>query len=263
MLFVAWLVISLTIPAEALTSSGHEQVTGRLAEKLGFSSAAVEVLQRGAVWPDFSDWDNPAAHAQTPNEDDGKPTRTEFQAEMECGSYLWLTGVSMHDELRKGHVAVALFILGVGLHTIQDFAAHQGMTNTEHSYLSYDIKPPLNPDVNEHNIDNAQKFTEDFLSSVHKALGEDKWNALLAYQMSDWSDQLPEKFRNWTIGPITLAHYHHMGVEFVDHDRVRWNRPDVKATKDDLIASFVSGLFINPSHDTPPAATMDPNTEIQ
>jgi hypothetical protein len=244
-LLVVWLVVSFTISTEALTSTGHEQVTVKTAQKLGFSGAATEVLARGAMAVDWFDWDVPAAHAQTENGDDGKPTQTEAQAEVACGAYLQSTAASMRDEFSVGHVGAALYILGLGLHTIQDFAAHQGMTNTEHSYLSYDAIPHKNPDTDQNNIDIAQRYTGEFLSSVHKELGEETWNKLLAYQMSSWGDVLPQQFRTWTIGALTLAHYHHMGVTFSTRDQMRWNHPDVKTVKDGLIAKFVCGLSIS------------------
>jgi LDH2 family malate/lactate/ureidoglycolate dehydrogenase len=61
------------VSAEALSSSGHAVVTIEKAEKIGFSAAAVEVMVRGTEAPDFYAWTNPAAHAQTANDDHGKP----------------------------------------------------------------------------------------------------------------------------------------------------------------------------------------------
>jgi hypothetical protein len=105
-----------------------------------------------------------------------------------------------------GHTGVALYVLGVGLHTIQDFASHKGMTNTEHSYLSYDVPPDpnQNPDLDFQNFSSALEYSVDFLSKVHVAIGDEAWKKLLAFTSLAKGETLPGKLQYVTIGPIKL-----------------------------------------------------------
>ena len=58
--------------AHALNSDDHRRVTQKAAAGL-FSPQAAQVLAQAATEPDVYDWDTAAAHAQTPNDSDGKP----------------------------------------------------------------------------------------------------------------------------------------------------------------------------------------------
>ena len=69
----------------------------------------------------------------------------------------------------------ALYILGYTLHTIQDFAPHQGMSNFDHSFLSWRGK---DPDKDPENIRIAKEWTADFLQSVQSAVSHCAWERL-------------------------------------------------------------------------------------
>jgi hypothetical protein len=245
-LFLTIIVGTPFIPAPALSSADHASVTIDKAESAGFSAAAAEVLARGAEIPDFTAFRNPAAHAQTANGDDGKPTQTREQAEQACEAYLYDLASEFDTALKAGHGGSALLYLGAALHAIQDFASHQGMTNAEHSYLSYDANPRVNPDMDSQNIDLAKQYTTEFLSAVHQVLGDERWKQLTTYNQTTF-DVVPERFRTWNTDPITVAQYHHMGTKFLEQDKIRWDQPSLKVVEGILIESFLGPLYPPPA----------------
>jgi hypothetical protein len=129
--------------AHALNSDDHRGVTQEAAVGL-FSPQAAQLLAQAATEPDVYDWETAAAHAQTPNDSNGKPALSPSQAVEQCVSYLADKAKQFRAQLGAGNVGNAIYILGYTLHTIQDFSAHQGITNAEHSYLSFVRN--LNPD---------------------------------------------------------------------------------------------------------------------
>ncbi|HLZ34073.1 MAG TPA: transglutaminase-like domain-containing protein, partial [Nitrospira sp.] len=141
------------------TSPGHVELTTEVLKSFNFSSDAISVACDAAQDPDFYEWGHPYAHAQTgSNDNDGTTNETQDKA---IGNYLnWL-----RDLINRIYPAVAdspdhgLFFLGYALHGIQDLAAHQGVTNAQHSYESY-----MNPGTSgvdcDHNNDNRKRATE-------------------------------------------------------------------------------------------------------
>ncbi len=212
-----------SVPAKALQKDGHEQKTKEAAQKLGFSPAAIAILMRGAAMPDFDNYDSAAAHAQTANDEKGKPTETKEQAEANSVQYLRDKSGKFREQLQAGHIEAALYVLGYSIHTIQDFAAHQGMSNAEHALLSY--AQINNPDNDPENIEKAEKWTEDFLSQVHTICDTKTWNQLVTYQ--------PPPDDQWTInqsGPTSVRTPQVPKVETAyEKEATSPNRPDVDA----------------------------------
>jgi len=164
--------------AYALNSADHRRVTQKAAAGL-FSPQAAQILAQAATEPDVYDWDTAAAHAQTPNDSNGKPALSPSQAVEQCVSYLADKAKQFRAQLGAGNVGNAIYILGYTLHTIQDFSAHQGITNAEHSYLSFVRN--LNPDEDARRVSRAEDWTRTFLAEVQHDLSHCAWERLTTF----------------------------------------------------------------------------------
>jgi len=254
------------------------------AQGVGFCDSAARVMARGAVAPDSDNYDDAAAHAQTANDDTGKPTETKEQAEENSKVYLKEKAAKFLEQLNKRHFEAALYALGYSIHTIQDFAAHKGMTNAEHSILSYDYTgislATRNPDDEPDNIAKAETWTVDFLVAVQGALGAENWRQLTSscqfevdesppgtikgvmsitpegaeYEKQATSPNHPDK--SWIslgeAGYYFDYYYGHFSGNFRPEYVIRWavKSEDLETVKNDLIRSFTDGLSPSPS---PPA----------
>jgi len=58
----------------ALQSKDHRTISAEAAGSFGFSPEAVQLIGQAATEPDIYDWNTAAAHAQTPNDQSGKPS---------------------------------------------------------------------------------------------------------------------------------------------------------------------------------------------
>jgi hypothetical protein len=143
-------------------SPGHWELTRDALKEIGFSADAVSVAADAAQDPDFYEWNNPAAHAQTACDPDTGAT-TQVNDVAIAAFRAWF-------ETRKGQFVQAgkdshaLFFLGYLLHGIQDLASHQGVTNAQHAYDSYVLHP--NGDDCDHleaNRDTARAFVAQLL----------------------------------------------------------------------------------------------------
>lgn len=148
-------------------SPGHLELTTEILQSLGFSSDAISVVCDAAQDPDFYEWDHPCAHAQTSNNDNGETNETPDNA---INSYLeWLQGrINMIYPAAEESLDYGLFFLGYALHGIQDLAAHQGVTNAQHSYETY-INPGsggIDCDHNDGNRKVAKEYTTQFLQGL-------------------------------------------------------------------------------------------------
>lgn len=115
------------------------------------------------MMPDASDWGTPAAHAQTPSSADNLPTDT-VQARADFLNYLSEKRAEIQSALSGNDPGLALYRLGYVLHAIQALAVHQGITNAEHSYETYDLH--VDPDKNPEGLELAKQCTGDFLASA-------------------------------------------------------------------------------------------------
>ena len=256
----------------ALEGEFHRIETMQAAQKFGFSRSAAEVLARGAVMSDLDNYDNAAAHAQTNNDADGKPTETKEQAKTNSIKYLEMKAMKFKEQLLAGRLETALYALGYSIHTIQDITVHRGMTNAEHSLLVY--AEGINPDMDSVDIAKAEVWTEDFLTRVRAALGEDKWKQLIAF--FSWEetytihqsgsstvegvvaiDAVEAGYERDATSPnhpdITLRclgkyyfdyYYSHFNGMWRPEYRTRWaeRREELEIIKDNLIKSFTDAL---------------------
>lgn len=155
---------------------GHYQVTEDLAREFGFSRPAQRLLADAAMDPDYYDWKQAAAHAQTSNDLQGKQSETQEEAKEQL--YAWLDDKldKVQAQLQLGHPREALYWLGYSLHAIEDLASHQGITNAEHSYLSaMGHNPDLQPGV----LNRAHDLSKAYLWAVWDKLGDPAWKTLL------------------------------------------------------------------------------------
>ena len=125
-------------------AAGHYEITGRGAAaqaalaKEFWSVRALEVLKDAARDPDFYEWLNPAAHAQTRNDDStGRIDQDQANAKSTFESWTrkWLA--SSEIACKEGRTRDALYLLGYSLHGVQDLVFHEGITNAEHSFRDF------------------------------------------------------------------------------------------------------------------------------
>lgn len=162
-------------------SPGHLELTSDILKSFGFTSDAIAVAGDASQDPDFYEWGNPRAHAQTKNNDnDGRCCEDQDFAINEYISWV-RTGRDGILKYTKSPEK-ALFFLGYTLHGIQDLAAHQGVTNAMHAYESY-ISPGKDndPDHLPVNRDYALKYSEGFLNAF-KAKNPDLFKSMQGYE---------------------------------------------------------------------------------
>lgn len=118
------------------TSPGHLELTRSALnnEKFAFSEDAVAIVSDAAQDPDFYEWYNPAAHAQT--DCDMKTGATRNAADGITDYVDWCLK-QKKKFIEASTKEEALFFLGYLLHGVQDLASHQGLTNAQHAYQSY------------------------------------------------------------------------------------------------------------------------------
>jgi|SRR5471030_379444 len=124
---------------------GHYEITGNgaaaqaVSDGTAWSPAALAILQDASRDPDFYEWSNPLAHAQTENDPGtGLPVSQDIadapgRFEEWSGKYLTKAAQMCIDK----HPQSALYLLGYALHGIQDLVFHEGITNAEHSFRDF------------------------------------------------------------------------------------------------------------------------------
>jgi hypothetical protein len=235
--------------AHALNSDDHRRVTQKAAAGL-FSPQAAQVLAQAATEPDVYDWDTAAAHAQTPNDSNGNPALSPSQAVEQCVSYLADKAKQFRAQLGAGNVGNAIYILGYTLHTIQDFSAHQGITNAEHSYLSFVRN--LNPDEDARRVSRAEEWTRTFLAEVQHDLSHCAWERLSTFthrsaRADHWRDIPTFAYKKQTnfwsdTGPADIAKYMALAGRGSNSPRLTIWEP-IDSTEVALQAAFASGLL--------------------
>lgn len=193
------------------TTMGHFDMTRKVLKNFGFSDDAAHVAADASQDPDFYEFETAAAHAQTEN---FKGPLTDRVKEEAISAYMRLIEarvkkiVSLASRKKKS----GLFYLGYTLHSIQDLAVHEGITNEQHAYLSYVRN--ASPDENERCIEKAEKFTDAFLS-LFKEKYPQYFEVLRSYDNDRWQiyDKLPmiEKKKllgsGWDMTPESLVVY--------------------------------------------------------
>lgn len=142
-----------------VTGPGHYEITSEVLKEFGFSENSIPVLGDTSQDPDFYDWDTPMAHAQRSNSSDGSPKESMEKA---IDNYIgWIE--NLHSKmLRTNNTRKGLLYLGYILHGIEDLAAHQGLTNAEHAYLTYKMEGQ-DPDSNEVSKGRAKGFCRRYI----------------------------------------------------------------------------------------------------
>lgn len=161
---------------------GHWEVTGKVAEEMGFSSPANNVLCDAAQDPDFYDFSTVAAHAQTPDEADlcgpDSVKRTSIINKATDDYVAWMDAQFQRctSSLEKENERLALYWLGYALHGVEDLAAHKGITNGEHASTTD------NPDFQAADVALSYVYARRVLDAVRNALGQDRFDLLRNYR---------------------------------------------------------------------------------
>ena len=175
---------------------GHLEITAEALRQFGFHRNAIDVAADASQDPDFYDWHTPPAHAQTRNDEEGRTIETPEQAQANC--LRWIGRMkerllaAADEDVRSG-----LFFLGYVLHSIQDLAAHKGITNAQHSYLSKLPGSQDDPDHKEENRQKAREYSNRFLEAL-RARQPRCFEKLLSYKgrVLPWDKLMPgEKSR--------------------------------------------------------------------
>ena len=157
---------------------GHWEVTGKVAEEMGFSAPGNNVLCDAAQDPDFYDFGTVAAHAQTPDEADlcGSDTaKRKAIIDKAIDDYVsWIDAQFQlcASVLEKGNERLSLYWLGYTLHGVEDLAVHKGITNGEHASATD------NPDYQAADVALSYVYARRMLDAARNALGQDGFDRL-------------------------------------------------------------------------------------
>jgi hypothetical protein len=184
-----------------LGKEGHYEITLAAAGKspFEFKMPSLAILADASRDADFIEWTNPAAHAQTQNDNAGKIQGT--TAENQQRFVDWVT-----DKMSKaakacsqGNYSGALYLVGYSLHGVQDLAFHEGITNAEHSYSD---------NVEDKHIDSKERYNEKFdlaidlshklLSRFSESMPAGCWEQIRSGKQVG---SLGTAKRSWLIGP--------------------------------------------------------------
>lgn len=157
---------------------GHWEVSDKVAEELGFSAPARNVICDAAQDPDFYDFGTVAAHAQTPDDADltgsDAGRRIEIINEAVDHYVAWVDAQFRRcsSALKKGNERLSLYWLGYALHGVEDLAVHKGITNGEHASTQN------NPDFQAADVALSYVYARRMLDAVRNALGQDGFDSL-------------------------------------------------------------------------------------
>lgn len=222
-------------------SPGHVELTSEVLKTFNFSYDAISIVTDASQDPDFYEWDHPYAHAQTASSDsNGTTSETAAKA---IGRYVkWLKARidRIYPEAAKSPDH-GLFFLGYVLHGIQDLAAHQGVTNAQHSYESY-INPGANGidcDHDDANRARAKVYTTEFLKRLeagNKALFAKMKTYDAGFSIFDAKVSKEEKckllkVKDWDLSVSAYMTYKGLAKKYEkvkdSNPRIVWNRDDV------------------------------------
>ncbi len=163
---------------------GHPKITYDLATSSSYAvpDDVAKVMALGATAPDFFEFGNPAAHAQTPDPEIGPDGRLavdraayEQTARRHCQRsedwhrfYLDAAKEAMH----QGHRERAAFLLGYAMHNAEDLPTHQGLSNMVHSAMD---RNKTSPDEDLTRIALAHMTAKSDMEEFRKEIGEENW----------------------------------------------------------------------------------------
>jgi hypothetical protein len=232
---------------------GHSEVTDQvLDDEFKFDDDARALMSDASQDPDFYDWRTDSAHAQTPIDDTGRVKNREDSpngnlARSDFLQWLARNVKQIRDYCNNDEIRFALYFLGYALHAVQDLAAHNGRTASEHAWNSYcnssgcggTLSPEMDPDDNNGNISLARKYTTVFLNLIDRFVGDTCWVKLRRYKGSLISKSEKETLlgkTGWDLSWSEYQKYKTLAPTFASlPDRndnvVRWLQPqDEKLT---------------------------------
>jgi hypothetical protein len=198
LLISAVLSFSASATAVAATARGHASITFDAARGHHVESGIAKVIALGSTAPDFFEFSNPAAHAQTLDPAVGVNNhlsidhaqykdyqRTWFEMSENWHDHYLSAAV---DAMNAGHREQAAFLLGYAMHNTEDFATHRGLPNLVHAEADkifvngLNPYPPANglakgvsPDVDPTRLQSASKLANDDLVEFRLKIGEENW----------------------------------------------------------------------------------------
>jgi hypothetical protein len=182
------LVFLVADAAWAANWKGHGTLTFEAASSAGLDRDVAKVMALGSIGPDFFEFKNPAAHAQTPDPEIGddhhlavtREQYEELQKDAFERSEAWhnfylKAGVKA---MQEGHREQAAFLLGYAMHNAEDFATHQGVTNLAHAAWDATLKGKAaaeGPDEDKERLRAARKNAKDDVEFFRSQVGEKNW----------------------------------------------------------------------------------------
>ncbi len=162
---------------------GHGVLTFDAAtERLGVDRELARVMALGSIAPDYFEFDNPAAHAQTQDlriDSSGKPILDpqrygELQQESFRKSRIWREHYFDAAVLaaKSGHRERAALLLGYSLHNVQDYGTHRGMPNVLHAGLD---SVGHSPDRDESRLATSKVLASIYMERFRNEIGADNW----------------------------------------------------------------------------------------
>lgn len=194
------------------------------------SPASVISIARAARFPDFIDFNTPAAHAQCDNGEDG------LLKDVEADRQKFISWIAnrlkiIKNHAAKGNVAEVLFGLGYVLHGLQDLAVHQGQSNAEHSYNNRVGKCPDDDEkgaelavtvssnfVKEYIFGKLQLFTPEFCNQLNRWENQEQWLSKLS----------PPKIKETAIGAYGFRFKAHKSYEGQLNDGTETTKLDAR-----------------------------------
>lgn len=165
--------------------NGHPEITFDVARGVSFQLPAdvSRVMALGSIAPDYFEFTNPAAHAQSQNPvvaREGQPRLLSKEGCRTLRRVAFKESEQWHDhylyaalaEMKSGHRERAAFLLGYAMHNSADFATHLLMSNLEHATLDDAGK---SPDSSPTRLAKAHQLVRRDLEYFRYFVGEDDW----------------------------------------------------------------------------------------
>jgi hypothetical protein len=149
---------------------GHYELTEGALTGAGFRGPGVKFVASASRDPDQYEWFNPAAHGQTDSNaargDPLGPSDVEVWKQ-KYRDWMALNVRRVAQACNNSEFVEAGYVLGYVLHGVQDLASHHGITNSEHSYLSY---AKTNPDAVAEQLEVATRWSVQTVQTLDSKL---------------------------------------------------------------------------------------------
>jgi hypothetical protein len=146
---------------------GHAEFAHDAAKAQKWGDSATSLLALAAIDADDFEWENLAAHAQTPTGDTspGPPATTAAIAAFDA--WLKLNTERLASECAQGRFGPAIYVTGYVLHATQDLALHSGITRAEQAAL---VAAANSPELDSKRVGLAADWTKRTLKQLEAAL---------------------------------------------------------------------------------------------